>query len=702
MRGAFSIAFALLVATSLATTASGVLLDSTGKNNEFIGVANLTNSYAYRPYDLVGICYNNTARDVSWTVPKNCSESNPEICWATTCSPDESCWATDCAGCMDVPPDCPQCVNPSLYISVASRHKAELQYFAKNHKEVGQGLCVFTIGDSSFSLSFEFRQTGIHFSLFLWDPSGTTWHTGNPQTSCPSVPQLRRVDEPFATFEYPNTEVTDQENLICNNNFIVSLAADPEISNGAMLTVTNNIYGLLMGVQEARAEFPRTPGETRVGEEAPTERRRLANRVTEHGRWLVTGDGEGKGFRGVLSAVGPSGSLGERAPEFVACERSISGGGERPVLEDDDYACHFSSEDGTQTRMESLRLPGTLLRARPLAGPEGSLGNEAPETWFGAGVLSRISELSRRARVAVPGEDTEGMSPIVWHADSADRSIMMVQDRPADRLEIVHHSLQGRSPVFTTCEELSEDPRNLDYVCRSSTRCIGAPCPPEAWSAGRVMEFPKALFKSRPCQLGGGGIVEKARLDLKRLGASQRAPGLRFRSTVSFEDEAEVKPQDNGFRLLVEDAKGRTVVDVDVPSVNSVGKRDTRSGRSRGWRVRKDGEVLEYRAGTSNGGVVPRVKIRKRGKRLNRWEIDVKGQRGVFGEDELALPLFASLSLDVEDTNTNSCAVIPFVEPSPTRPGGGSASELAESACKRTDEGRSIRCRQKKDRSASD
>ena len=208
------------------------------------------------------------------------------------------------------------------------------------------------------------------------------------------------------------------------------------------------------------------------------------------------------------------------------------------------------------------------------------------------------------------------------------------------------------------------------------------------------MEFPKALFKDRPCRPDEGGEVKKARLKLSRLGKSKSTPKLRFRSTVDFEEGAEISPQSNGFRFLVEDARGQTVVDVDVPAVDKdviPGKK----GWTQGWKVRKGGRDLRYQTGDSIGGAVPRVSIRKRGKNANRWEIDVKGHQGLFGEDELALPLTASLSLDTKNPNTQVCAIAPFLEKVQERPAEASNANPAKPACKRKHQGRSIDCRQR-------
>jgi len=561
--------------------------------------------------------------------------------------------------------------------------KALLHYYARDHKDDGQGYCVFSAGTSSFTLSFEYQDTGVDFSLSLSPDAGPTW-TSRDGALCPH--QAGATSAPLLQVFRADTDVESAYNLICNEDLIVSLSADPDVSNGAMLSVTNNPYGLISGVQEAPAGT--SLEEALVKKNSATDRRRLADRPTEEGRWLVTGEGDGSSFSGVLIAEGE----GERAVEFVRC-RLTGGGGETPGLAEYDYACDFVSDDGTRTRTEALTLPGSQLRPLPLAGATTGVGNGPAGSGLSVGLLKTINELAPFSRVASPAG--EGTSEVLWHGEEPNRSLAMVQDRLAARLELINHSVGGLSPAFVTCRERTEDDRNIQYMCRTATRCLGDTCPPEAWSGGRVLEFPKALFKNRPCRSGEGGEVRQARLKLKRLGSAERSPRLRFRSTVDFEQGAEVNPQQNGFRLLVSDARGRTVVDVDVPPEEDGAQLEGDQGEAQGWAVRKGGDDFRYRPGKLVDGVLPQATVRKRGKGANRWEVDVKVREGQFGADELSLPLTADLSIDTRDQNSGVCALVPFLRKDSSARDDDSDSKAGKVACRRKDKGQSIDCRQK-------
>ena len=680
MRRFFLNTLGFVLALSLTTPAYAVLLDSSGSNDEYIGVANFAFSYAASPLELTGSCQLYGADDSFWEAPSTCS-SNGEACWATTCD--------DCNG-------------AAAYVQVGSMRKALLHYYARDHKDDGQGQCFFTAGTSSFSVSFDYQDTGVDFSLSLSPGGGPDW-TSEDGDLCPY--ESSATSGPLLQRFYANTDVNSAYNLICNEDVIVSLSADPDVSNGAMLVVTNNPYGLQSGVQEVSdsSSATRRPG-TRAGQ-STSSGRRLADRATEEGRWLVAGDGSGNSFQGILI------SEDEKDPtvEFVACETGSTPKASQAGSGDQAYSCTFVSQDGTSTRTQSLSLPDHQLRPRSLAGPVPGPRNGAPAPGTALGILKSIEAIAPLGHVASsiqpePSGETrssestseEGSRPVVWQGGDSKRQIMMVQDRSIEALEVVSHVEGALSPGFMSCTERDEDPRNLEYLCRAANRCLGAPCSAGEWNAGQVMEFPKALFKDRPCRPGEGGEVQKARLTLNGLGKKGDRARLRFRSTVAFEEGADVSPQSDGFRLLIEDALGKTVVDVDLPPAETLKASGRRAGQAQGWKVRRKGDLLQYSTADDNGGVVPRVKIQKRGKASNVWAIDVKGRKGLFGQDELTLPLSASLSLDSKDPNSDVCAVVPFMEEDDEeQPLKGGPIPLTHPLCKRKSKGKTIQCVQK-------
>jgi hypothetical protein len=147
-------------------------------------------------------------------------------------------------------------------------------------------------------------------------------------------------------------------------------------------------------------------------------------------------------------------------------------------------------------------------------------------------------------------------------------------------------------------------------------------------------------------------------LRLSKLGQPGSRARLRFDTSIRLAPGEEVRPDKEGFRFLVEDAEGNTVVDLDLPP-NS--ENETNRKKSAGqWRVSKGGRSFRYRSQDANGGIVPKVKIERTGKRSNEWSVRVSGRKGTFGDESLALPLAASLSLDPPNPNSTSCSSVDY------------------------------------------
>ena len=374
MRRFFLNILGFVLALSLTTPAYAVLLDSSGSNNEYIGVANFAFSYAASPLELTGSCYLYGADDSTWEAPSTCT-SNGEGCWATTCD---------------------DCYGASAYVQVGSMRKALLHYYARDHKDDGQGECFFTAGSSSFIVSFDYEDTGVDFSLSLIpDDDGWTWGNGD---TCPYQPGA--TSGPLMQLFSANTDVSNAYNLICTEDLIVSLSADPEVSNGAMLVVTNNPYGLLSGVQEVpgTSSATRRPG-ARAGQ-STSSGRRLADRATEEGRWLVVGDGSANSFQGILMSEDKS----DPTVEFVSCEAGSTPADSKAGSGDQAYSCTFVSQDGTSTRTQSLSLPDHQLRPRPLAGPVPGPRNGPAAPGTALGILKRVESIAPLGHVASPGQ----------------------------------------------------------------------------------------------------------------------------------------------------------------------------------------------------------------------------------------------------------------------------------------------------------
>ena len=164
------------------------------------------------------------------------------------------------------------------------------------------------------------------------------------------------------------------------------------------------------------------------------------------------------------------------------------------------------------------------------------------------------------------------------------------------------------------------------------------------------MELPNAVFKPRPCAHQGGGEVLREKLELVDLGEGDGPARLEFRSEVDLGARLSPRPDEEGFRFLVEDANGATVVDLDIPG------EDAREGRSKArWEVDKGGKRFEFRSRRPIGGMIPRVRVERSKKDEGLWEVRVRGRKAVFDGDDLALPLSVSVSLSPTNPPGEAC-----------------------------------------------
>ena len=632
----------LLMTLVASLPATAVRLDSSGENNEYVGIANFAFSYSSTPYLLTGQCFAGSADDSQWSVqPSSCDTETDSSCWATTC---ESTYG-ECIGGSDA------------YISMQSMRKGLVQYYARDHKDSGQGWCNFTIGSSSFSINFDYQDTGVDFSLALIPGEGG-WTT---EGTCPE-----------ARFT-ANTDVENQYNLICNEDFVVSLAGDPSISNGVGISVTNSPDNLSYGGQEYTPQTTRTTANPNTGNEP----RRFATRRIGSDRWLVVSDTEGDSIRGTFVAGTPGG-----VTEFVACDlQSGDTAGDLTSTEEYDYRCRFTSLDGLSQREEQIRLPSSFLRIGARTGPEGPRRASSPDVVSQVGVA--IRDFAPAARVI------EADGATTWHGEKNDSRVMLFERSGSKYIDAATHSPKALSPVFMTCSEYDDsDPLNPDFSCRATTRCTGSPCALESWSPAYRLELPRALFKSRPCLPEQGGEAKAARLKLSHLDKPAGSDKLQFRARVTFPDGSVVRPDENGFRLLVEDANGHSVTDLDIPSTQDA-KEGKRGGKKLDrWRVQRGGKRFRYTSKTPNGGIIPDVDIKQKDRKKNRWEIRVRGRGGDFDGAALKLPLTASLTVSPRDPNSNVCSTVNFASPSESSQGSNKRR-----GCKRRRDGSKISCR---------
>ena len=693
-----------ILSFALALPAQAVQLSSGEKNNSYIGVANYAFSYTSNPLVLSGYCTipptaASTDKVSSFlNEPENCDTSTSASCWADTCTDGN---AADCTyQYMGVTHPVPS-VQVESSISLNSMRKTLLLYYADNHTDTDQGFCNFNIGTYWFGISFDYQNTGSDFSLALYAQTPSTpalpcvasyddetggfcnvsnsngWTTSGP---CPNAPFTARSGSDYVSSQY---------NLICNEQYVVSLAADPSVSHGAIISVVNTQGSLPSGSQELSADAPvasqqafngsssaeqglgkgviRTatplnPSNQSIAASASAAEglRRLSNQAAGDRRWLVTSDAEGKEVHGVLLSGPPP-----HTTDLVACQLGGDDGNLDPVQSSYSYDCDLVSLDGTSNRKEVITVPGSVLRPRLLQAPLAE-GRATRVRATNRDVPSRInvaiSDFAKGARLASP----DGSKNLVWHGIGTTSRVVMVKRELEDIVEVVTHSPEAKSPMFMSCSGANEGRAlNPVYACTANLRCIGSPCPSASWSTVSNLTLPTALFKNRPCQPGNGTPSLNPFLEVKSSVHKGPSGQLAFHSGIVLPADSDVRPDKTGFRLLVQDANGRTVVDVDVPGNKHPffdrTQPDQSHKRQRNtWKVSRNGRKFTFRSTKIIGGAIPNITIELAGRRGNEWLVDVRGSVGRFDAADLSLPLEASLTLNPADQNSALCSATEF------------------------------------------
>ena len=555
--------------------------------------------------------------------------------------------------------------------------KGLLQYYADNHNDTSQGYCNFSIGASLFSINFDYEDTGEDFSLSLYAEAyvdgvltivtnSDGWTTSG---ACPNATNF--------TASSGSDNVGSQYNLICNEQFVVSLAADPTISHGAMISVVNAQGSLPSGSQEFSADAsvssqqafngsssqeqdsrkgvnrtasPLNASNQSIAASASATEglRRLSNQTADDRRWLVTSDAEGKEMRGALLS-GPS----PYTTDLVACQLSGDDGNLDPVQRSYSYDCNVASLDGTSNRKEVMTVPGSVLRPGQLQAPLTRV--RATNRGVPSQVNVAISDFAKSARLASP----DGSKNLVWHGRGTTGRVVMVKRELEDIVEVVTHSPDALTPMFMSCSGANEGRAlNPVYACTANLRCTGSPCPSASWSTVSNLTLPLALFKNRPCQPGNGVVADAPFLEVSN--PTTAGPSyLRFRSTLVFPSGSVVRPDQTGFRLLVQDANGHTVVDADVPATPGGGR-----GPMNTWKIDGGGERFTFQSSSFRGALRPKVTI-ERGDGRDEWLVSVSG--GTLSDlNDLGLnfPLTASLTLQPADQNSGLCTATEFASAS--------------------------------------
>lgn len=655
----------------IALPAAAALLSSAGVNDMHVGVVNYAHSYDGDTVVLNLNCTSGFARGA-------------KVKAATYCDSGSGSCAATASTVVHIPGD----GSSDASLSIPPHQKGDLYYYAKNHSASDQGTCAVSIDSetagnlATFTLDFNYYTNdipGSPFTVSLTDlsPGWVPTDQAGRGAPCPGtgVGQSGPTAQPIFT----NNRPTFPRNVICNEDFIVSLVSGGltyPVNDGAVLTLSNNPGGIQQAWQEALVNQPASAAKGLEANSSGTppksfDRVRMANRIHKGRRWMVIADPNQGTLAGIVTD-----EYGEDPPEIISCEALGRDGHPDRREEMTDYACDFRrvGEDDSEPSERTVTLPGSVTHA-PLMVVDGggsSAARRAPTT----GVLALRKATRVLAKLGTVHE-ADGGDLKIWYAGKAGGHLTLVQSEAAESVGILTHHPASLSPSFVSCQRRSRDVRESRYACRVAASCKRSPCSEESWSAPIEVEFPNALFKSRPCAPGTGGEAVREKLRLVKLGDKDGSARLRFNAQIEFDVQLSPRPDEDGFRFLVEDADGDTVVDLDLPGNGAQQKR-----RGDGWKVSKRGRRFEYRSGKLIGGMmVPRVRIEQDKKNAELWNVEVRGNKGIFDGDDPALPLSVSASLAPSNPPGEACFTT------------GDSEDDDENRCWQSEGGGSITCK---------
>ena len=657
-----------LISALIALPAAAALLSSGGSNDNHVGVINYAHSYDGDTIVLNLNCTHGSAR-------------NSEFKAATFCkSGSGSCAAHSSTA------------NNNASLSIPPHQKGDLYYYASDHSGSVQGTCAVSLDAetagtlATFTLDFKYYDNDRSaFTVSFRDLSAGWVPTdqSGAGAACPGT-GVAGASGPTAKGITTNNKPAVAQNVICNEDFIVSLVSGGPrsgcpgcypVNHGALLTLNNNPGGLQQAWQESLANQPAsaTKGLEANSSGTPSkssERVRMANRIHEGQRWMVVADPNQGTLAGIVTD-----EYGEDPPEIISCEALGRDGNPDRREELTNYVCDYRrvGDDNPEPSERTVTLPGSVTQAPPMVDGGGSA---AARRALPTGVLA-LQRATRDLAKLGSVHEAGGGDLKIWYGGNAGGHLTLVQSEAAESVGILTHHPASLSPSFVSCNRRSRDVRAARYACRVAPSCKRSPCSEQSWSLPIEVEFPNALFKPRPCTHGAGGEAVREKLKLVKLGDKDGSARLRFNAQIEFDVPLSPRPDEDGFRFLVEDADGDTVVDLDLPGNGAQQKR-----RGDGWKVSKRGRRFEYRSGKLIGGMmVPRVTIEQDKKNAELWNVEVRGKNGIFDGDDLALPLSVSASLAPSNPPGGACFTT------------GDSEDDDENRCWQRKGGRSITCR---------
>ncbi|MDC0292655.1 hypothetical protein OAL29_01985, partial [Candidatus Binatia bacterium] len=160
-----------------------------------------------------------------------------------------------------------------------------------------------------------------------------------------------------------------------------------------------------------------------------------------------------------------------------------------------------------------------------------------------------------------------------------------------------------------------------------------------------------------PCV--NGGLAFKTLVKMTQFGTGPGDDKLKFKTKLIFDQPVALRPQDDGFRLLLTDANGDIFAELDIPP----GLYDPLA-RS-GWVPKPSGTRYMYLTRTAIGGMEPKVILKWNPNKANEVVVIVAAKRGEFAVPPVALPLDAMVSLKPLAPTEGLCGEASFPGPKP-------------------------------------
>lgn len=156
-----------------------------------------------------------------------------------------------------------------------------------------------------------------------------------------------------------------------------------------------------------------------------------------------------------------------------------------------------------------------------------------------------------------------------------------------------------------------------------------------------------------PCT--NGPNAAKARMRLTNYATAPGDDKFALDATIRFPAPLDLHPDEQGIRVIVQDALGSVLADANIPGGPA-------------WSLSRTGTTWSWRSPTLVDGWVNSVRLKSTFVRPDTVAVTIGGARGAFAAPRPALPLSAIVVLDAPTAASGLCGYLVFPDPGPPYP----------------------------------